>query len=128
MDETHGVSRAAEVLHVYEEMGCDIIGLQEMRRSGRSALVQTGYDFYCSDESGGDGEGKKGQGGVGLAVRKSISRAEARPPESISDRLLKVTLKLCGQARAMMFVVGYAPTDTQSIGKSTLSGQPWKGP
>ena len=26
-------------------------------------------------------------------------------------------LELCGQARAVAFVVGYAPTDTQSVGK-----------
>ena len=98
VDGKHGVGRAAEVLDVYQEMGCDIIGLQETRRSGQSALLQAGYVVYCSDESGGEGEGKKGQGGVGLAVRKSISRAEARPPEFISDRLLKVTLELCGRA------------------------------
>ena len=59
----------------------------------------------------------KGQGGVGLAVRKSISRAEARPPEFISDKLLKVTLELCGRARAVTFVVGYAPTDPQPLRK-----------
>ena len=112
VDGKHGVSRAAAVLDVYQEMGCDIIGLQETRRSGQSALLQAGYVAYCSGESGGDWEGKKGQGGVGLAVRKSISRAEARPPEFISDRLLKVTFKLCGRARAVTFVVGYAPTDT----------------
>ena len=117
VDGKHGVGRAAEVLDVYQEMGCDIIGLQETRRSGQSALLQAGYVVYCSGESGGDGEGKKGQGGVGLAVRKSISRAEARPPEFISDRLLKVTLELCGRARAVTFVVGYAPTDTQSLRK-----------
>ena len=117
VDGKHGVGRAAEVLDVYQEMGCDIIGLQETRRSGQSALLQAGYVVYCSGESGGDGEGKKGQGGVGLAVRKSISRAEARPPEFISDRLLKVTLELCGRARAVTFVVGYAPSDTQSLRK-----------
>ena len=115
VDGKHGVGRAAEVLDVYQEMGCDIVGLQETRRSGQSALLQAGYAVYCSGESGGDGEGKKGQGGVGLAVRKSISRAEARPPEFISDRLLKVTLELCGRARAVTFVVGYAPTDTQGV-------------
>ena len=113
VDGKHGVGRAAEVLDMYQEMGCDIIGLQKMRRSGQSALLQAGYVVYCSGESGGDGEGKKGQGGVGLVVRKSISRAEAR--EFISDRLLKVTLKLCGRARAVTFVVEYAPTDTQSL-------------
>ena len=117
VDGKHGVGRAAEVLDVYQEMGCDIIGLQETRRSGQSALLQAGYVVYCSGESGGDGEGNKGQGGVGLAVSKSISRAEARPPEFISDRLLKVTLELCGRARAVTFVVGYAPTDPQSLRK-----------
>ena len=92
-------------------------GLQETRRSGQSALLRAGYVVYCSGESGGEGGGKEGQGGVGLAVCKSISRAEARPPEFISDRLLKVTLELCGRPRAVTFVVGYAPTDTQSVGK-----------
>ena len=38
-----GVDRAAEVLGVYEEMGCGIVGLQETyysRRSGHSAFLQ----------------------------------------------------------------------------------------
>ncbi|CAN0467775.1 unnamed protein product, partial [Ascophyllum nodosum] len=121
VDGKHGVGRAAEVIDVYQEMGCDIIGLQETRRSGQSILLQAGYVVYYSCESGGDEERKKGQGGVGLTVRKSISRAEARPPEFISDRLLKVTLELCGRARAVAFVVGYAPTDTQSVGKNNAS-------
>ena len=117
VDGKHGVSRAAEVLGVYQEIGYSIIGLQETRRSDQSALLQAGYVVYCSGESRGDGEGEKGQGGVGLAVRKSISYAEARSPEFSSDMLLKVTLELCGRARAVTFVVGYAPTDTYSIGK-----------
>ena len=117
VDGKHGVGRAAEVLDVYQEMGCYIIGLQETRRSGQSALLQAEHVVYCSGESGGDGGRKNGQGGAGLAVRKSISSAEARPPEFVSDRLLKVTLELCGRARAATFVVGYAPTDTQSVGE-----------
>ena len=111
------MGRAAEVLDVYQDMGY-IIGLQETRLSGQSALLQVGCVVYCSGESGGEGEGKKGQGGVGLAVRKSVYRAEARLPEFISDRLL--TLELCGQARAMTIVVGYPPTDIQSVGKKCL--------
>ena len=113
----HGVGRVTEVLDVYQEMGCDTVGLQETRRSGQSALLQVGCIVYCSGESGGDKEGKKSQVGLGLAVCKSISRAEARSPEFISDRLLKVTLELCGRGRVMTFVLGYAPTDTQSDGK-----------
>ena len=62
--------------------------------------------------------GEKGQGGVGLAVCKSFTHAEARSPEFISDGLLKVTLELCGRARAVTFVVGHAPIRTQAAGKT----------
>ncbi|CAN0423973.1 unnamed protein product, partial [Ascophyllum nodosum] len=51
--------------------------------------------------------------GVGLAVRTSIIRA-AHPPEFINDRLLKVTLELRSLAKAVTFVVAYAPTETQN--------------
>ena len=94
-------------------MGCDAIGLQETRRSGHSAFSQAGYLLYCSGECGGENGGKKGQGGVGLAVRNSITRA-ARPPEFISDCFLKVTLELRNRAKAITFVVAYAPTKTQN--------------
>ena len=69
--------------------------------------------MYCSGECGGENGGKKGQGGLGLAVRNSITRA-AHPPEFISDRLLKVTLELQGRAKAVTFVVAYAPTELQN--------------
>ena len=68
---------------------------------------------YCSGECGDGNCGKKGQAGVGLAVRTSITRA-ARPPEFISDRLLKVTLELRGRAKGVTFFVAYAPTETQN--------------
>ena len=47
IDDKHGVGRAAEVLGVYQEMGCDIVGLQV------SAL--------CGGEYGGERGGKKSQ-------------------------------------------------------------------
>ena len=116
VDGTHGVGRALDVLSVYGRLGYDIIGLQETRRSGQSAFSQAGYLVYCSGECGGEIDGKKCQGGVGLAVRNSITRA-ARPPEFISDRLLKVTLELRGRAKAVTFVVAYAPTEPQNANK-----------
>ena len=61
---------------MYQEMGCGIVGLQKTRRSGQSALLQAGDIVYCSGEFRGDRGGKKGQGGTGLAVRKSFSRAK----------------------------------------------------
>ena len=112
VDETHGVGRALDVLSVYDRLGCDVIRWQETRRSGHSAFSQAGYLVYCSGEGGGENGGKKGQSGVGLAVRTSITRA-ARPPEFITDSLLKVTLELRGRAKAVTFVVAYAPTETK---------------
>ena len=76
VDGKHGVGQAAEVLGVYQEMGCDIVELKENRGSFQSSLLQAGCVVYCSGECGGDGVGKKGQGGVKLAVHKSISCAK----------------------------------------------------
>ena len=116
VDGTHGVGRALDVLSVYDRLGCDVICLQETRRSGHSAWLKAGYFVYCSGECGGENGGKKRQGGVGLAVRISITRA-ARPSEFFSDRLLKVTLELRGRAKAVTFVVVYAPTETPNADK-----------
>ena len=116
VDGKHEVERALDVLSVYDRLGCDGIGLQETRRSGHSAFSQPGYVVYCSGECGDENGGKKGQGGVGLAVRTSITRA-ARPPEFISDRLLKVTLELRSRAKAVTFFVAYAPTEIHDASK-----------
>ena len=113
VDGRHGVGRAVDVLSVYDRLGCDIIGLQETHRSGHSAFSQAGYLVYCSGECDGENSGKKGQGGVGLALRTSITRG-AHPPKLVSDRLLKVTLELRGRAKADTFFVAYAPTETQN--------------
>ena len=37
VDGKHGVGRALDVLSVYDRLGCNVIGLQETRRSGHSA-------------------------------------------------------------------------------------------
>ena len=107
---------ALDVLSVYDRLGCDVIGLQETRRSGHTVFSQAGYLVYCSGECGDENGGKKGQGGVELAVRTSITRA-ARPPEFISDCLLKVTLELRGRAKAVTFFVAYAPTEIHDASK-----------
>ena len=112
VDGKHGFGRALDVLSVYDRLGCDAIGLQKTRRSGHSAFSQAGV-VYCSGECGDEYCGKQGHGGVGLAVRTSIMGA-ARPPEFISDRLVKVTLGLRGRAKAVTFFVAYAPTETHN--------------
>ena len=103
VDGKHGVGRAAEVLGVYQEVDCDIIGVLGTRRRGQSDLLQAENVVYCNGKSGGSE--KPTESGIGLAFRESISRAEVRSPEFNSDRLLKVTLRLGGRARAVAFVV-----------------------
>ena len=110
MDGTHGVGWALDVLSAYDRLGCDVIGLQGTRRSGHLAFSQAGYLVYCSGECGGGNGGKKGQG---LSVRTSTTRA-ACPSESISDRLLNVTLELRGRAKVVTAFVAYAPTETRN--------------
>ena len=113
VDGTHGAGRALDVLSVYDRLRCDVVGLQETRRSGHSAFSQAGYFVYCSGECGDENGWKKGQDGVGLAVRTSITCA-ARSPEFISDCLLNVTLELRGRAKTVTVFVAYAPTETHN--------------
>ena len=116
----HGIRRVWEVLSTFGKMGCDVIGIQETHRSGPSIFVESRYNVYCSGESGGESQ-KRGQGGVGLAVKQTLgTQTTTRPPEFISDRLLKVTLDLRGRAKAVSFVVAYAPTETADVSRKNI--------
>ena len=124
VDGKHGVGRALDVLSVYDRLGCDVIGLQETRRSGHSAFSQAGYVVYCSGECGDENGGKKVRGGVGLAVRTSITRA-ARPPEFISDRLLKVTLDYVVEPKPLRFLSRMLQLRYMMVVRNMHFGQPW---
>ena len=39
VDETHGVGLELDVLSLYDRLVCDVIGLQETRRSGHLAFI-----------------------------------------------------------------------------------------
>ena len=119
VDGSHGVGRGLDVWSVYDRLGLDFIGLQEARGSGHSAFTQAGFLVYCSGERSSENDGKKRQGGVVLLARKSSIMRAPRPPEFTSDRLLKVTLELFirGRAKAVTFIVAYAPTETQNASK-----------
>ena len=61
---TNGIGHAEVILKTCEDAGCDIIGLQDVRRNGQSAFTATGYVVFCSAA----GEGKHehmGNHGVG---------------------------------------------------------------
>ena len=67
----NGRGHAEVILKTCEDAGCDVIGLQEVRRDGQSAFTAAGYVVFCSD--GGKHE-KKGNHGVGSAVREYRGR------------------------------------------------------
>ena len=115
----HGVGRALDALSVYDRLGCNVVGLH-------SVFSQASYLVYCSGECGDENGEKKGQGGVGLAVRTSITRA-ARPPEFISDRLLKVTFELRGRAKVVTCFVTCALTQTQNANNTFWTMRREKG-
>ena len=50
-DGKHGVGRAAVVLDVYQDMGCDIVGLQKTRRSGQSMFVASDLEGFTASHS-----------------------------------------------------------------------------
>ena len=125
-DGTHGVGRALDVLSVYDRQGCDVIGLQGIRRSGHSAFTQAGYLVYCSGECGSENDdGTKGQYGVGLAVRTSITRA-ARPPELINDRLMKgLHLNHVIEPRPLHLLWRIPKLKHRMLVTNMHSGRPW---
>ena len=51
-------------------LGCDIIGLQETQRPGRTEFAAAGYRVFCSGVDGNSS--RAGQHGVGLAVKEFI--------------------------------------------------------
>ena len=101
MDGKHGIGRVWEVLSAFGKLGCDVIGIQEIRRSGQSIFIRgSRYTVYCSGEIVDESQ-LKGQVGVGLAVKQTFGTTTTRPPEFISDRSLKGTLELRGRAKAV---------------------------
>ena len=93
-------------------LGCDVIGLQEPRRSGRTEFAAAGYRVFCSRVDGSCG--RAGQHGVGLAVKESIIREATWTQELTNARLMSMAFNLTGKFNAVTFVVAYGPTDTVS--------------
>ena len=117
---TNGIGHAEVILKTCEDAGCDILGLQEVRRNGQSAFTAAGYVVFCSGADGGKHE-KKGDHGVGLAVRESIVAGMDKGDvavECISARLMKVRIQLKGKSNGVSFIEGYAPTLDKSASEN----------
>ena len=107
-----GAGHAEALLQKCKVLGCDVIGLQETRRPGRTEFAAAGYRVFCSGEDGSTG--RAGQHGVGLAVKESIIREATWTQELTDERLMSMTFNLAGKSNAVTFVVAYGPTDTVS--------------
>ena len=100
---TNGIGHAEVILKTYKDAGCDIIGLQEVRRNGQISFTAAKYVVFCSGADGGKYE-KKGNHGVDLAVRESIVAGIDKGNvaiECISARLMKVRILLKGKSNGV---------------------------
>ena len=116
-----GAGHAEVVLQKCKVLGCDVIGLQETRRPGRTELAAAGYRVFCSGVDGNSG--RAGQNGVGLAVKESIIREVTRTQELSNERLMPMTFNLIGKFNAVTFVVAYGPTDIVSNNRRVCFGR-----
>ena len=44
----NGIGHSEVILKVCQELGCDVIGLQETTRDGQSTFTAAGYTIFCS--------------------------------------------------------------------------------
>ena len=67
----NGIGHIDVLLRICAAKGCDVIGLQETNRDGISEIVAAGYRVFFSGDCSGV-KGRKGQHGIGLAVKEEI--------------------------------------------------------
>ena len=88
------------ILKTSEDARCDVIGLQQVRRDGQSAIMAAGYVVFCSEADGRKHE-NKGNNGVGLAARESVVARMDKGDvavECIRARLMKVRIQFKGKS------------------------------
>ena len=67
----NGIGHIDTLLRTCAAKGCDVIGLQETKRDGTPELSASGYRICFSGDCSGV-KGRKGQQGVGLAIKENI--------------------------------------------------------
>ena len=107
----NGVGHIDTLLRICAAKGCDVIGLQDTKRDGTSEILASRYRvFFSGDCSMVKCKGRKGQHGVGLAIKDEIVKKPGEGGitiECISARLLKA--RISTKSNFVTFVVAYAP-------------------
>ena len=83
-------------------LGCDVMGLQEIRRQGRAGFAAYGHRVFCSGEDGSSG--RAGQHGVRLAVKESVVREATWTQELTNERLVLMTFNLAGKSNESLLL------------------------
>ena len=115
----NGIVYIDTLLRTCAEKGCDVIGLQETKRDGTSEISASGYRVFCSGDCSMI-KGRKGQHGVGLAIKDEIVKKTGEDGitiECVSARLLKARIMI--KSNFVTFVVAYAPTEEAPKGQNT---------
>ena len=97
---------------------CDVIGLQQTKRDGISEISASGYRVFFSGDCSMV-KGKKGQHGVGLAIKEEIVRKAGEDgitTECISVRLLKARISI--KSNLVTFGIAYVPTEEAPEGQN----------
>ena len=113
----NGIGHVEILLRPCTVKTCDIIGLQEIKRDGTSEVVASGCRVFFSDDSSGV-KGRKGQHGVGLAIKEYIVKKACEDGiaiECISARLLMGRISI--KSNFVTFVVAYTPTEEAPEGQ-----------
>ena len=117
VDGVNGIGHINTLLRTCAAKGCDVIGLQETERDGTPEIVASGYRVFFSGDCSGV-KGRKGQHGVGLAIKEEIVKKAGENSiaiECISARLLKARISV--KSNFVTFVVAYAPTEEAPEGQ-----------
>ena len=113
----NGIGHIDTLLRTCAAKGYDVIGLQETKRDGTSKKIASGYSTVFSGDCSGV-KGRKGQHGVGLAIKENIVKKTGEGGitiECISARLLKARILI--KSNFVTFVVAYAPTEEAMEGQ-----------
>ena len=117
VNDVNGIEHFNVLLRPCTAKGCDVTGLQETKRERTSKIVASGYRVFFSCDCN-KVKGRKGQHGVGLAIKEEIVKKAGENVitiECISAHLLKVRISI--KPNFVTLVVAYAPTKEASGGQ-----------
>ena len=107
----NGIRHIDTLLRTCAAKGCDVIGLEETKRVETSEISASRCRICFRGDCSGV-KGRKGQHGVGLAIKENIVKKAGEGGitiECISACLLKARVSI--KSNFVTFVVAYAPTE-----------------